>query len=375
LRIALVHSYYSSRVPSGENNVVEAQLAVLREAGHEVLLVAQSTDQRLRRRTYPAEAAFTVATGRGPSPLERLHRFGPDVVHVHNLFPNFGRRWLPAYDGPLVATLHNYRPLCPAATLYRDGAVCRDCPTSGSTRPAVRHGCFHGSGLATLPSAAGTRFAADPVLLRADVLTTLSSGMSEEYAAAGVPRDKLVVLENFVTPPGEVAAAPGGHWLYAGRIEREKGLHALLERWPAGQRLLVAGAEDPADPLPAHPDVELLGRVEPDRLRTLMAGAVGLVFPSLWLEGLALVCLEALSVGTPVLTFDDVPAGAQVRDLGIGLAAPRDDVAGAVARATAGFPGLRDACRAAYEEHFTPQAWLRKAMAVYADAAYRNAST
>ena len=70
MRIALVHSYYSSRVPSGENNVVDAQAAALREAGHEVLVVARSTDQRLRRRTYPIEAALTVATGVRPSPAQ-----------------------------------------------------------------------------------------------------------------------------------------------------------------------------------------------------------------------------------------------------------------------------------------------------------------
>ncbi len=76
-----------------------------------------------------------------------------------------------------------------------------------------------------------------------------------------------------------------------------------------GERLLVAGALDPAQTLPHHHDVECLGRVDGDRLRELMGNALGLVFPSAWLEGLALVCLEALSVGTPILTFDDIPAG------------------------------------------------------------------
>ena len=59
MRIALVHSYYSSRVPSGENRVVDAQARALRDVGHEVQVVAELTDRRLRRRTYPLEAAFT----------------------------------------------------------------------------------------------------------------------------------------------------------------------------------------------------------------------------------------------------------------------------------------------------------------------------
>src|SRR5688572_988933 len=136
MRIALVHSYYSSRVPSGENNVVDAQAQALRSAGHDVVVVAQSTNHRMRRRTYSLEAAVTVATGIGPSPLRALREFAPDVVHLHNLFPNFGRRWLREYDGPLVATMHNYRPLCPAATLFRDGGVCTECPDRRSARPS-----------------------------------------------------------------------------------------------------------------------------------------------------------------------------------------------------------------------------------------------
>ncbi len=330
-------------------------------------MVSQSTDERRQRLRYPLEAAATVATGFGPSPIDELRRFRPDVVHVHNLFPNFGKRWLRSWDGPIVATMHNYRPICPAATLFRDGRVCRDCPESGSTRPAVRHGCYHGSPLSTIPVAAGTRFAREPILQRADVITTLSEGMSHEYAAAGVPADKLTVLDNFTSTVG--LPGPGGdYWIFAGRIAPEKGLHALLPDWPAGQRLLVAGEPDPAQPLPDHPDVEALGRVDSDRLRELMGGAVGLVFPSVWVEGLALVCLEALSVGTPVLTFDDIPAGRSVTDLGIGLAMARHDVAAGAQLARDTFPGLRQRCSQVFAEHFTPQAWVRRAEAVYEQA-------
>ena len=239
MRIALIHSYYSSRVPSGENNVVDAQLATLRAAGHEVQLIEQQTDARLARKTYPVEAALTVASGVGPSPLRQLLDFDPDVTHLHNLFPNFGRRWLTKYDGPLVATLHNYRPLCAKATLYRDGHRCTECLDVGHSRPAIRHGCFHDSALATIPSAIATKFANDPVLRRAEVLTTLSEGMSNVYADAGVPRDKLVVLNNYVEP------------ITVGRLVDRLEARGVVERHrdPADRRVWRLHLTDAAEPV------------------------------------------------------------------------------------------------------------------------------
>ncbi|MEZ5161561.1 MAG: hypothetical protein R2709_12970 [Marmoricola sp.] len=88
MRIALIHSYCSSRVPSGENNVVDAQLATLRAAGHEVQLIEQQTDARLARKTYPVEAALTVASGVGPSPLRQLLDFDPDAL-TSTILPEF----------------------------------------------------------------------------------------------------------------------------------------------------------------------------------------------------------------------------------------------------------------------------------------------
>ncbi len=136
MRIALVHSFYRSDAPSGENVVVMLQAEALRTAGHEVLLVSRHTDEEMRSRLYDVRSAVRVATGVGPDPTAQLRRFRPDVVHVHNLFPNFGERLLASWEGPLVATLHNFRPVCANALLFREGQVCTKCPGVGRGRSA-----------------------------------------------------------------------------------------------------------------------------------------------------------------------------------------------------------------------------------------------
>src|SRR2546421_567820 len=88
-RIAVVHSFYTSQVPSGENAVVAAQVESLRNNGLDVELFATATDEVAGQRWNPARSAARVATGHGRSPGRALRDFQPDVVHVHNLFPNW----------------------------------------------------------------------------------------------------------------------------------------------------------------------------------------------------------------------------------------------------------------------------------------------
>lgn len=45
LRILLVHNHYGSAAPSGENQVFEAEGALLRSRGHEVLAFTRHSDE------------------------------------------------------------------------------------------------------------------------------------------------------------------------------------------------------------------------------------------------------------------------------------------------------------------------------------------
>ena len=291
MRIAVVHSFYSSRVPSGENQVVLAQVAALREAGHDVALVSRSTDDRLRRATYPVEAALTTITGIGPDPADELRAFRPDVVHVHNLFPNLGTRWLGRWRGTLVATVHNFRPMCATGYLYRDGATCTACP-DGDPWAGVRHGCFHDSRVATLPLAWRGRHGApaDPLVRRADILVTLSARARDVYARAGVPEDRIEVVPNFVadTTPVPAPRTPEERFLCVGRLTPEKGVLDLVRSWPAGVGLDIVGDGALADEIRAAAPVgvRLLGSLDNAHLRDRMPGYAGLMIPSRWFEGL-----------------------------------------------------------------------------------------
>lgn len=378
--IAIVHSFYSGASPSGENQAVLAQARALRRAGHEVHILAARTDELSRTALYTARAALTVATGRGRSPLAGLRNLRPDVVHVHNLFPNFGRSWLRHWNGTLLATLHNYRPLCAAATLYRDGAHCTRCP-DGDRWAGLRHGCYRGSPAATAPLAwAGRKGpAADALLCRADRLIVLSETGRRVYCKAGVPPHRMTLLPNFTTaPPADPHRRPAGssgpagtRWVFAGRISAEKGLLELLRLWPAGEPLDVVGEGPLMEQCraAAPPAVRFLGVLEQSDLRRRMPSWRGLVFPSRVLEGAPLIYPEALCAGLPVLAF----AGSAVADMvhrhGTGTVVRWDEPLGtALAHAAERFPALRPVCRATYRQHYTEDIWIRRMEALYAAA-------
>src|SRR5207245_3653587 len=202
-------------------------------AGQQVELCVARTADVEGDRVYPLRSALGVATGGGASPRAALARFAPDVVHVHNLFPNFGRRWVRSVDVPLVTTLHNYRPLCVNGLLYRDGEVCTLCP-DGQRWSGLRYACYRDSRLASLPLTLANLPgpSADPLLTRADRIVVLSELAAEVYAKAGIAPHRMTVWPNFLgadLDPGadEVTGGTDG-FLYVGRLPPETALVRLV---------------------------------------------------------------------------------------------------------------------------------------------------
>jgi len=158
MRVLVVHNRYRSAQPSGENAVVEEETTLLREAGATVELHSVESDEiagwpPAKRLTLPGRVVWS-RTG-AASVRRAIAGFGPDVVHFHNTFPLLSRAALRAAHGAgvrVVQTLHNFRPLCPAATFLRDGRVCEDCLRRVPVH-AVVHSCYRSSRVTTLPIA------------------------------------------------------------------------------------------------------------------------------------------------------------------------------------------------------------------------------
>lgn len=384
-RVALVHSFYSSRQPSGENVAVIDQSEALRAAGHDVTVVAAHTDALEREPGYALRAAIRVGTGRGRSPLAELRRLDPDVVHVHNLFPNFGTAWLRSWPGAVVATLHNYRPACAAATFFRDGAMCTACP-DGDVWAGLRRGCYRGSRTATLPLAWAGRHgaAAHPLLRRADRLVTLSELSRELFLRLGVAEKRLALVPNFVDAEHTTTRVatdldhmhPGSPWVYVGRLSEEKGILPLLRTWPENEPLDVIGSGplQSACRAAAPKGVRFLGALSRAEIATRLPQYVGLIYSSVCPESAAsLVYQEALAAGLPVLALEGSATADSIHRIGTGAVYTDHELPQALSAARTHFPQLRSRCLEMHARYYTRQSWTDAMAAVYGSAVQQAA--
>lgn len=377
-----MHSFYSSATPSGENAVVMDQLRMLEEAGHEVLLVGRHTDDNGPADTV--RAAVSVATGAGPDPTEQLARFAPDVVHVHNLFPNFGTRWLARWRGPIVATLHNYRPMCANGLFLRDDRNCTLCPDAG-VHNAVKHRCYRGSVVATLPLAIRNRrgLLHDAVVARADRVIVLSPRSYDIYRTYGVPLDRLRLIPNglwggAVEEPLALTrlARPGSGWVSVGRLAPEKGFVDLMRWWPRGERLTVFGdgPQRREVEVAAGPDVTVAGQLTPSEIRSRFREYEGAVFGgTAWEGGIPMTVLESLAMGTPIVARAGGAAAMAVEHFGCGVVY---NTPGELARALQDIRANRSVYRTAaliaFRAHFRADTWLGHLVDLYGDVVSRR---
>ena len=322
LKVILVHNWYGSATPSGENAVVDAEAELLRSNGVDVLEYFRYSDD-IREQGWFGKIKGGLATPFNPFTYNQfrclLRRERPDVVHVHNFFPLVSPAvfYAAAHEKvPIVMTLHNYRLGCGRGIPFRNEAVCMQCLEKKSVWPLLRYKCYRDSFVASISMAVMISLHRWLGTWRhkVDLFVTLTSFQAKIMDNIGlIPIAMSRTKPQFMKNPPDVI--PFGmrdkNVIFIGRVTNEKGLPVLLEAWriwgaDAPQLVIVGDGPD----LPelrkrfAKINVRWLGKLKPLETIEELRKSQLLVFPSICYEGFPMVVREALACGVPILSSE-----------------------------------------------------------------------
>ncbi|HEV7693745.1 MAG TPA: glycosyltransferase family 4 protein [Hyphomonadaceae bacterium] len=223
----------------------------------------------------------------------------PDVIHLHAIGPGFFAPLARALGFRVIATHH-------AADYDRPkwGRFGKWFLKAGERMIAV--------------------FANDVIC----VSSTIEEDLSRRYPAA---KGRTVTIRNgappakaqdmtAIDPLAQFQLTRGGYILGVGRLDPTKGFHDLVRAFqtakPKGMKLVIAGGAPDGDAYAgklrgqaAH-DIVFTGPLPAESVRALYRNAALFVHPS-YLEGFAMVVLEAVEANVPMLVTD-IPAHREV---------------------------------------------------------------
>ncbi len=418
MRILLINKFHFLK--GGAEKVYLEELALLREAGHEVHCFAMADPRNLPAGGDEEFFVSNVDPGTPGNPWQAaraagrmLYSFaskrklgalidarGPfDVAHLHNIYHQLSPAILSTLKErgiPAAMTLHDFKVVCGTYSLLNQGELCERC-SGGNFGAILKTRCNGGSllrsGLTwaemTLHHKLSNPYGA------VDRFISPSQFLKNKIAAMGF-HGRADVLPNPVRVPPAPSPAEAiipDHLLYVGRLSREKGVDLLLTAL-AGvpqARLHLCGdgperaaLEAQSRSLGLDSRVEFIGQVGPDRVGEQLARAEALVLPSRCHENQPLSVMEAFARGRPAIGSDFGGIPELIETPGAGMIFKGNDAA-ALTAALQKFLMLPAAEKAAMgargrtfaEENFTPEKHMRALLELFEEimaASNRNKS-
>jgi glycosyltransferase involved in cell wall biosynthesis len=387
-KVLIIHNYYQQS--GGEDKVVEQESAMLRSRGIETEHYYVHNDS-IQSKGLANMAKLAVEAAWSFPEFKRIKelllRVKPDVVHVHNFFPVISPSVYHACERlgvPVVQTLHNYRLICPAATFMRGNEVCEKC-LHGTLLHSIRHGCYRGSQLQTIPVAAMIKFneLIGTWQHKVSRYIALTEFARDKFAESGIPLDRIAVKPNFIHHQTVKAKYdPNDRYLlFVGRISAEKGVRNLLQAWSqledrGGLRLVIIGDGPQKAELAAaysQEDIRFLGKQDGDTVLDCMSRAMYVMVPSIWYEGFPMTIVESYSVGTPILCSRIGALEEIVEDGVTGFHFQHDDLENiktVIRRAVAyeNYAAMRQKVAENYAAHYTEEVNVKQLLAIYSEA-------
>ena len=299
----------------GENMWYPSEPALFRSRGHDVCFYERNNKDLQNFGSF-AKASMLLRTSWARDTYQEvralLRKEKPDIVHVYNTLALVSPSifYACAAEGVAVVQTHyNYRSVCPAATLMRNGVICEECIDHSLLR-SVRYACYRGSRAQTTALAASIGIHRMlRTWARCVQVFIVPTAFMKRKLATGLPRDLIEVRPNWHDPdPGMRSNAGEKSLLFIGRLTEEKGVGVVLKTWAKNPdlppvRILGDGpmAVEVRAAADSDPRIIPMGRQPHERVLDELRTAGALLVPALWYEAFPHTLLEAAASGVPIL--------------------------------------------------------------------------
>ena len=239
LRILCIHNTYQHQ--GGEDSVFRNEKQLLLGKEHSVYTLCYSNEDINSFSSKLLTGLKAVYNSKSKGDLiAAITDYKPDVIHVHNFFPKLSPSIFYAAQEagvPIVQTIHNYRFICPGALLMRDEAVCEACVASPFAYQGIKHSCYRGSRLqsAVVATVNAVHNQLGTWRERVDGFIFLTEFARDKFRHSSLKLndERLMVKPNFVPDLG-FSTNRRDHFLFVGRLTKEKGVLDLLAAFESG---------------------------------------------------------------------------------------------------------------------------------------------
>src|SRR5690606_33461176 len=306
MRILVIHNFYQHA--GGEDTVFRQEVEELeKEHDVETLTFQNKKGWRgaLQYLTYPWNIRATWKV------KKIIKSFAPDIVHIHNLHYSSGPLLIrSAYQLgiPVIMTLHNFRLLCPSASLFCHGRIFTNSIYQDFPWTAVRLRVLDNSLTKTFFTAftywIHRKWGTWNKISKFIVLSQFSKSLFVE-STLPIAEERFIVRPNSTDIIPTVRTAGSG-FVYIGRLSQEKGIVPLLKAFstlPFPLSIYGSGPQQNIveDFAKHYKNIQYFGYQSKDLLTKAIKHAEALIVPSVCYEGMPMTIIEAFAQGTPVL--------------------------------------------------------------------------
>lgn len=306
MRIFIIHNFYQHA--GGEDFVFRKEVAELSKI-HDVKTYSAQNKKGVTGLLQYFSYPFNISESRDI--MREIDLFQPDIVHIHNVHYAIGPwiiRRIAQKNIPIVMTLHNFRLLCPSATLFFNGQLFTKSLQQQFPWEAIKKRVLDHSLPKTLLTAftywwhrkIGTWNSIDRYIVLSQFAKDLFA-----HSTFPVSASKFVIRPNSadVQPTNQARTAD---FIYIGRLSEEKGILPLLEAMAEtnytikvyGTGPQQARVEEMQD---RYPNIIYMGFQPQEKLASALSTANALIVPSVCYEGMPMTIIEAFGYSTPVL--------------------------------------------------------------------------